>query len=195
MCTPKTACPAAAAPVILSVMSDISDPAGASLRLSNDERERAVAALQSHAGAGRLDDAELQSRTAAARTAVTRGDLTPLFADLPGGLHLDPAGGHHPGAAQQPAASAYPQSPADAYGQSAAYGQNPPYGYGAPAPQPEQPGSRWGLLVVSIMPFIAVILFFLTGMVWGYQYSWLWFLLIPLAGALVYGVGGAQRKR
>jgi hypothetical protein len=32
-------------------------------------------------------------------------------------------------------------------------------------------------------------------MVWGYQYSWLWFLLIPLAGALVYGVGGTQRRR
>lgn len=170
-------------------MSDISDPAGASLRLSNDERERAVAALQSHAGAGRLDDSELQSRTAAARSAVTRGDLTPLFADLPGGLHLDPAHGQ----AAQPAQGPQYGSGAQ-YGQNAPYGQNPPYGYGAPA-QPEQAGSRWGLLVVSIMPFIAVILFFLTGMIWGYQYSWLWFLLIPLAGALVYGVGGVQRRR
>ncbi|MDN4615354.1 DUF1707 domain-containing protein [Leifsonia sp. F6_8S_P_1B] len=183
-------------------MSDISDPAGASLRLSNDERERAVAALQTHATAGRLDDAELQSRSAAARSAVTRGDLAPLFTDLPGGLHLDPAGGHHPGAAEQPGgaqpAAAFPQTPQDqtSYAQGGQYGQpaqNAPYGYGAP--QPEQPGSRWGLLVVSIMPFIAVILFFLTGMVWGYQFSWLWFLLIPLAGALVYGVGGAQRRR
>jgi hypothetical protein len=45
-------------------MTDFGDPSGAPLRLSNDERERAVAALQKHAAQGRLNDAELQSRTA-----------------------------------------------------------------------------------------------------------------------------------
>jgi hypothetical protein len=41
---------------------------------------------------------------------------------------------------------------------------------------------------------VSVILFFLTGMVWGYQYSWLWFLLIPLVGAVAYGAEGGRRR-
>lgn len=164
-------------------MTDFGDPSGASLRLSNDERERAVAALQTHAVQGRLSDAELQSRTAAARSAVTRGDLAPLFADLPGVLHLDGATGA--GAPSAPVAAAW---------QASQPGPSP-YGY-PPAPgEHGRPANRWGLLVVSIMPFVAVILFFVTGMVWGYQYSWLWFLLIPLAGAIVYGVDGGGRRR
>lgn len=145
-------------------MSDITDPSGASLRLSNDERERAVAALQSHAAQGRLTDVELQTRSAAARSAVTRGDLAPLFTDLPGGLQL--AG--HP--------QAVPSVPA---------------GAGVTG---REPSSRWGLLAVSIIPFVSVILFFLTGMAWGYQYSWLWFLLIPLVGAIAYGTEGGRRR-
>lgn len=170
-------------------MTDFGDPSGASLRLSNDERERAVAALQAHAGQGRLNDAELQSRTAAARAAVTRGDLAPLFADLPGTLHLDDAAAQH-GAAAGPAAAA---------GQASQPGSNPygqtPYST-SPAPGDHgRPVNRWGLLIVSIMPFVAVILFFVSGMAWGYQYSWLWFLLIPLAGAIVYGVDGGDRRR
>jgi hypothetical protein len=172
-------------------MTDFGDPSGAALRLSNDERERAVAALQSHAAQGRLSDAELESRTAAARAAVTRGDLAPLFADLPGALHLDDTT-PRTGAAHDsgPAAAAWqaPQPGPSPYGQS-------PYGM-APAPgEHGRPVNRWGLLVVSIMPFVAVILFFVTGLAWGYQYSWLWFLLIPLAGAIVYGVDGGDRRR
>ncbi|MBN9629004.1 MAG: DUF1707 domain-containing protein [Actinobacteria bacterium] len=132
-------------------MTDFGDPSGASLRLSNDERERAVAALQAHAGQGRLNDAELQSRTAAAA-----------------------------GQASQPGSNPYGQTP---------------YSTG-PAPGDHgRPVNRWGLLIVSIMPFVAVILFFVSGMAWGYQYSWLWFLLIPLAGAIVYGVDGGDRRR
>lgn len=167
-------------------MSDFGDPSGASLRLSNDERERAVAALQSHATQGRLSDAELHSRVSAARSAVTRGDLAPLFADLPGVLHLDDA-------TPRPAAAADPAHASAAW-QDPQAGPSP-YGYPPAAGEPRRPVSRWGLLVVSIMPFVAVILFFLTGLVWGYQYSWLWFLLIPLAGAIVYGVDGGDRRR
>ncbi|QNE34347.1 DUF1707 SHOCT-like domain-containing protein [Leifsonia shinshuensis] len=172
-------------------MTDFGDPSSASLRLSNDERERAVAALQSHAAQGRLSDAELQSRVAAARSAVTRGDLQPLFADLPGVLHLD---GAAPAQGAAPAAAGGPADPAAAAWQASQPGPAP-YGY-PPAPgEHGRPVNRWGLLVVSIMPFVAVILFFLTGMAWGYAYSWLWFLLIPLAGALVYGVDGGDRRR
>lgn len=155
-------------------MADYSDPSGATLRLSNDERERAVAALQSHAAQGRLTDGELQTRTDAARSAVTRGDLAPLFSDLPGGVHLDP--GHPTPGAQS----------TGAFATSAAYPRN--------VENSREPSSRWGLLLVSVMPFVSVILFFLTGMAWGYQYSWLWFLLIPLAGAITYGVDGGRRR-
>lgn len=168
-------------------MADITDPSGASLRLSNDERERAVAALQSHAGQGRLTDAELQTRIAAARAAVTRGDLTPLFADLPGGLHLDPPHAAQPGPAQPGPAQAAP-------------GPQPYPQQGQPYSQPyaqqsnREPSSRWGLLLVSVIPFVSLILFFITGMAWGYQYSWLWFLLIPLVGAITYGTDAGRRR-
>ena len=58
----------------------------------------------------------------------------------------------------------------------------------------QRPGSRWGLLLVSVIPFVSLILFFITGMAWGYQYSWLWFLLIPLVGAITYGTGAGRRR-
>lgn len=164
-------------------MTDFGDSSGASLRLSNDERERAVAALQSHAGQGRLSEEEVNQRIAAARAAVTRGDLAPLFADLPGGVRLDGL----PTAPQAPAPGP------GAYGVGdGGYGYGGYNGYGH-APQRE-PRTRWGLILVSVMPFVSVILFFLTGNVWGYQYSWLWFLLIPLTGALAYGVDGPRRR-
>src|SRR4051794_8033686 len=155
--------PAATDAAILTPMADMTDPTGASLRLSNDEREHAVAALQSHAGQGRLTDQELQTRTSAARSAVTRGDLGPLFADLPGGLQLDA-----PYAGAQPADS------------------NSGGGH--------DPSGRWSVLLVSVIPFVSLILFFITGMAWGYQYSWLWFLLIPLVGAIGYGTGSGGRR-
>ena len=157
-------------------MADFTDPSSASLRLSNDERERAVAALQAQAAQGRLTAEEVQARTTAARSAVTRGDLAPLFADLPGGVQLDP----HP----QPAAGYAAQSPYPAQPAAPAYG-----GSGS-----REPSSRWGLLAVSIIPFVSLILFFITGMVWGYQYSWLWFLLIPLVGAITYGTDAGRRR-
>lgn len=164
----------------------MADSSGASLRLSNDERERAVAALQSHAGQGRLSDAELQTRAVAARSAVTRGDLAPLFADLPGGLHLDPA--QQPTAQQPTSQQPYPQ-PAAQQPYPQPYDSGASWGGGN-----REPSSRWGLLIVSVIPFVSLILFFLTGMAWGYQYSWLWFLLIPLVGAITYGTGSGRRR-
>ena len=35
------------------------------------------------------------------------------------------------------------------------------------------------------MPFLALVLFFTTG-------SWLWFLLVPIMGILLYGADGAK---
>lgn len=56
------------------------------LRISDDERLTAMSSLASHFTEGRLDTVEFDERTLAASQAKTRGDLRPLFADLPGQL-------------------------------------------------------------------------------------------------------------
>ncbi|WP_227998726.1 DUF1707 SHOCT-like domain-containing protein [Nocardia australiensis] len=52
------------------------------------------------------------------------------------------------------------------------------------ATPPAKPDSgflaEWPERVMAVIPIVAVILFFTTG-------SWLWFLAIPLAGALLFG--------
>jgi hypothetical protein len=53
------------------------------LLASDAERERVAEALRTHAAAGRLDPDELEQRLEQAFAARTRGDLTPLTADLP----------------------------------------------------------------------------------------------------------------
>ena len=152
---------------------DYTDSATANQRLSHSERDDAVAALARFAQEGRLTEAEATQRSDAARSAVTRGDLAPLFADLPVQTHAD---------TPQPTA-AQPVPPA-AFGQDHSQG-----GYGYPAGQRQ--GQRpWRYAVVSLSPFVALALFFITGNVWGFNYAWLWFLLIPIAGIVTYGAGG-----
>jgi hypothetical protein len=53
------------------------------LRASDADRERTVAALRDHGGAGRLDVDELDERTEAALRARTLAELDALVADLP----------------------------------------------------------------------------------------------------------------
>jgi hypothetical protein len=74
-------------------------PTGA-LRIGDAERVAAASALGDHFAAGRLDQAEFDSRLSAAYAARVFADLDPLFADLP-----EP----HPA---RPAAAAPPASPA-----------------------------------------------------------------------------------
>jgi hypothetical protein len=45
------------------------------------------------------------------------------------------------------------------------------------------------------MPFVSLALFFITGNLAGYQWAWLWFLLIPVTGIMVYGAGYDHRDR
>jgi hypothetical protein len=66
----------------------------ADLRVSDADRDRAAELLRAHAGEGRLTVEELDEWTARALSAVTRGQLDALFADLP------PL---HPPAAREPA--------------------------------------------------------------------------------------------
>src|SRR3954453_13641468 len=53
------------------------------LRIGDDEREAAVAALNRHFAEGRITMSEHDERTTAAFAARTQGDLDKLFADLP----------------------------------------------------------------------------------------------------------------
>ena len=56
------------------------------LRISDADREAAIASLGEHYAAGRLDKDEFDERSDAVWTAKTGADLAPLFADL-GPLH------------------------------------------------------------------------------------------------------------
>lgn len=56
---------------------------GDELRIGTAEREAAVKILGDHMAEGRLALEEYEERTAAALEARTRGDLRPLFKDLP----------------------------------------------------------------------------------------------------------------
>lgn len=154
---------------------DFTDPASAQLRLSHSEREDAVAALGQFATEGRLTGAEAAERADTARTAVTRGDLAPLFSDLPAPSRPE---------STQPESSGARQAYVPSAGASNADAHN----YG---PRPASGRHRtWHYAVVSVMPFASLALFFITGNIWGFSYAWLWFLLIPIAGIFTYGVGG-----
>ncbi|QDZ14901.1 DUF1707 SHOCT-like domain-containing protein [Humibacter ginsenosidimutans] len=57
-------------------------------------------------------------------------------------------------------------------------------------------GGAWGATVMAFMPFIALGLFFISGFVWdGWAWGWLFFLLIPIAGIIIYGPGSEDRRR
>ena len=47
---------------------------------------------------------------------------------------------------------------------------------------------------MALIPFIAVALFFITGFNGSFAWSWLWFLLIPIAGIVIYGPGSEGRR-
>jgi hypothetical protein len=60
------------------------------IRISDQDRERAAAAIREHFAAGRLDGAEFEERLQAIYAARTRGELDALAADLPA-LPVTPA--------------------------------------------------------------------------------------------------------
>ncbi|MCP2289104.1 DUF1707 domain-containing protein [Nocardia amikacinitolerans] len=55
-----------------------------------------------------------------------------------------------------------------------------PAAVAAPAARKSRPLDEWLDRAMAAIPIVALILFFVTG-------SWLWFLAIPLAGALFFG--------
>lgn len=169
-------------------MSGYANPDRPEQRLSNAEREEAVARLSDAQIEGRLTLAEYEQRAASARNAVTRGDLVPLFADLPD-------------AAPRAATSAptlldgpgtLPPPSADPY----AYSPPPPSATYAPAPARTSRalGGRIGDTIMALTPFIALGLFFWTGFAGGFAWSWLWFLIIPVAAIIIYGPSGKPER-
>lgn len=77
----------------------MSDPSTHSdhLRIGDAEREQASAMLREHFAEGRLDADEHAERLDAVWASRTRGDLRPIFRDLPGGSQESPASrsSHH----------------------------------------------------------------------------------------------------
>jgi hypothetical protein len=128
------------------------------LRIGNAERNAAMKALDEHLAAGRLGVEEYADRSAAAANAVVAAELADLFLDLP-----EP----HPELPGTPAAPP-PTAPLPVA---------PPPGEVAPPAQSAL--DTWGPRLIAVAPLVAIGLFFLTR-------QWVFFLLIPLAGALIY---------
>jgi hypothetical protein len=74
----------------------------ADIRLSDAERDQAVAELGEHFQAGRLTQEEFDDRSGRALQARTGRDLTALFTDLPRPAALDPWAGPGYGPVPQP---------------------------------------------------------------------------------------------
>lgn len=144
------------------------------VRIGTAEREQALSALADHHTAGRLDADEYEDRRGRANDAVTRGDLTGLFTDLPGGKPaFGPTSSASTASALAPSGSApTPMNRDDRRAQRRVDRKNGIRGGRQ---------NRWRGLV-ALSPFVALVLFFLTD-----SHSWLWFLLIPVSG-IVYGM-------
>ena len=134
------------------------------VRIGTEEREQALTALASHHADGRLDADEYEDRRGRANDAVTRGDLTALFTDLPGGRPASSAV-----SSTRPSGSAPTPMNRDERRAERRAGR----GNGIRGGQQ----NRWRG-VVALSPFVALALFFIT-------HSWLWFLLVPVSGIVV----------
>lgn len=135
-------------------------PPGPAERVGDAERQQAIDLLGEHWRAGRLGPGEHEARTTQAFSAVTRGDLDALFADLP-----------------EPRPTT-PGTVAPTYGAATVPTPTPTTGV---TPAPDRPSflDRRRDTIMAVTPFVALILFFATD-------TWLWFLAIPLMGALLY---------
>jgi len=155
-------------------MTDYTDPSTSSLRLSNADRDAAVSALSRAHADGRISAEEFSERSATAKTAVTRGDLAPLFTDLPAAVHgaesVPPASFSAPPAA----APSYAAAPRDTYTRARPL------------------GGAAGVAAVSITPIVVLIVFLAIGFLvpGGFAWSWVFWLAVPIVAIVVYGPGG-----
>lgn len=132
------------------------------LRIGTAERTAAMKALDEHLAAGRLGVEEYADRSAVAANATVASELAALFTDLPAPHPMLPGiTGSVP--AVLPVADPAVQESAPIAQRASNFLDG------------------WGPRLVAITPFVAVALFFIFG------YNWVFFLLIPVMGALVYG--------
>jgi Domain of unknown function (DUF1707) len=134
-------------------------------RIGNSDREAALAALQQHLTAGRIELEEFDDRSAVVARAKTRSELEPVFADLP-----------------EP--HALPATPVALTKDRPDWRQLRQHSTG---PMGGPLFGRLGEVLVGLSPFIALALFLITS-------QWWWWLLIPVAGVVVYGNGGHRRR-
>ncbi|WAL64966.1 DUF1707 domain-containing protein [Amycolatopsis cynarae] len=135
------------------------------MRVSDSEREAALAALGEHMGAGRLDIDEYGERSAKVSTAKTRGELAEVFADLP-----EP----HPTFGTPPAVT------------------TPPAPVAATESRPREPAwadrplnQRAVAALIPVFWGMGAVLFFTVG-------GWWWFLLPVLVTAVGRGLWGQE---
>jgi Domain of unknown function (DUF1707) len=142
------------------------------IRIGNDERAAAMAALDEHLAKGRLGVEEYGDRSAAAANALVAGDLATLFTDLP---------------APHPRLPGIVTRLDDGSGTPNDTGRLPIQH----ADDDEHPGGwleSWGPRLVAASPILALLLFLATR-------QWWWFLLIPVVGALLYSGHGFRHRR
>jgi len=143
----------------------------AGVRIGSAEREAALKALGAHMHAGRLDPDEYGERAAQVSVARYAEELEPIFSDLPGGSTQIPILAGHGAAVPPPNLAGPPGVPA---------WDNRPIG---------QAGNR----IMAVLPIVSIVLFFLVGAAVGFRWSWMFFLLTPLVGAILYGDRHAGR--
>lgn len=68
-----------------------------------------------------------------------------------------------------------------------------PDDYSNPLSRKTPLGGRTGVAIVSLVPFVALILFLIFGFTMGgWAWAWIFFIAVPIAGVIVYGIGGKQ---
>nr|WP_296772479.1 DUF1707 domain-containing protein [Rhodococcus sp. (in: high G+C Gram-positive bacteria)] len=135
------------------------------VRIGTAEREQALSNLSQHLSDGRLTLPEFDERSAVVAGATTRSDLDSVFTDLP-----------------TPSLAPTASRPLD-ISKSGDPVATPPHPV-------EDSGWDWRKAVMGATPIIALILFFVVPV----DGSWLFFLLVPLVGALLFG-GDRSRRR
>lgn len=172
-------------------MEAMTSPASFPQRLSDGEREAAVAALRAHLDAGRLSGDEFAQRSDAARAALTASDVVPLFTDLPAPhpLYLNmaqPTWNTYPGGttsaptyAPEPGAPTY-QTP---------YQQTPPTYSGTVVPTSQGPLSSLNpktLSTIHALIWPVAIVLFVTGN------GGIWVIIAAIVASSL--LGGYQRR-
>lgn len=163
-------------------MSTYANPDRPDDRISDAEREEAVAALLQAQGEGRLTPDEVAERAAQVREARRRSELAPIFHDLP---LAGPSAFGTPSAGQA-LTGGVSDAPTGAVSPPSAAWQEPTASYGV-APRATggglTPAAR--STIMRVTPLVATVAFFAFGLTGGFRWSWLFFLAVPIVGVIL----------